>query len=294
MKSALAFIACVLIWGSTWYAIEWQIGVVSNNWSVAYRFGISALLITCWALVRRQSLRLERQQHIACMGLGFLMFFGNYVLVYHGTEYLTSGLVAVAFSLMSFLNIIFARLFLGIRIQAMVLGASIIGVTGLSLIFWPEFATFSLSDGTAIGLMFCLSATTLASLGNTLAATQTVQAIPLLTMNAWGMAYGTLFNSVLALMMGDMPAFDPRPEYWIALAALSVFGSVIAFTLYLDLLNRVGVGQAAYIMVLTPIVALIISTIYEGYVWTGYAAIGLVLIIAGNIIMIRSRQKQPG
>jgi drug/metabolite transporter (DMT)-like permease len=292
MPIAAAFILCVLIWGSTWYAIEWQLGHVAQEWSLTYRYAIATFVIFAWCIYKRRALRFDRNSHFYMAATGLFLFSGNYILVYYGTAYLTSGLVAVTFALLSFLNIINARLFVGAKIRAKSMVAAVLGVIGLALVFKPEIQVLSFADATAFGLAICLLATLIASWGNTVLLFEKAQKVPVLPYNAWSMAYGTLFNLIFALALGESPALDPRAEYYWALLYLAVPGTVIAFSLYIWLISQIGAANAGYIAVLTPLVALGISTAFEGYSWTLYAVSGLALVMIGNILMVLERTKQ--
>ena len=79
-----------------------------------------------------------------------------------------------------------------------------------------------------------------------------------------------------------------------SLAYLAVFGSVFAFGAYLTLLRMVGPGPAAYVGVATPVVAMIVSTFFEGYRWTPIAAFGVVLAVAGNWIALKPARRARG
>ena len=291
MRITLAFVGCVLIWGTTWYAIEWQLGHVAKAWSLTYRYSIASVILLAWCGYKGLRLSFNKKQHAFMFVTGFLLFSSNYYLVYWGTEYLTSGLVAVTFSLLTFLNIINARLFLKTKISPRSLLASLLGVVGLIFIFKPEIHNFSMNDTTTLGLMLCITATLLASGGNTLVATKTGFSLPLLPFNAWAMSYGALCNLVFALISGEAPSLDPRPQYYLALIYLSVFGTVIAFSWYLWLLTEIGIARSSYMAVMTPLVALAISTLYENYQWTGYAVAGVALVVIGNILMSLSKSK---
>lgn len=291
MPIALAFIFCVLTWGSTWYAIEWQLGYVAKEWSLTYRYAIAAFIIAVWCFYKRMPMRFDPKTHLNMAGTGLFLFCGNYVLVYYGTEYLTSGLVAVTFALLSFFNIVNARIFIGTRVRFFSLGAAILGVLGLALVFAPEIEQLNFADGATIGLTICILGVVVASFGNTLLLTEKSKKVPLMPFNAWGMAYGTLFNLIFALSTGEMPSLDPRPEYYVALAFLAVFGTVIAFTSYIWLIGRIGPANAGYIAVLTPLVALVISTLFENYQWSITAAGGIALVMVGNLLMIADKRR---
>lgn len=294
MPVILAFTACVLIWGSTWYGIELQLGVVEKEWSVFYRFALSALLLQGWCMLRGMKVTFGRWGHIAAAGTGIFLFGINYLLVYAGTEHLTSGLVAVSFSALSMMNILSARLFLKTPIHLPVLGAAILGFFGLAMVFGREVSQFSFADETLLGLAFCLSATVTASLGNTIAASSKAKAFPILPFTALGLFYSSVFNLIVALASGEPMVFDVSMPYVGSLLYLAVFGTIIAFTLYLWLIAQIGVARAGYISVVMPLVALTISTIYEGFVWSASALAGLTLIIIGNAMMVRLKKtKKP-
>lgn len=288
-----AFVACVLIWGSTWYAIEFQLGIVAKEWSLFYRFGLAAVLLIGWCKIKGYSISVGRSGHIAAMGTGALLFGLNYLFVYAGTQYLTSGLVAVTFSMLSLINIFTSRIFLKAPIQIPVLLAALIGVVGLGLIFSHDMTSFSLSDDTAVGLGLCLLATLTASIGNTIPASNTAKAFPVLPFTALALAYSSIFNLGIALISGEPLLFDTQAPYVIALLYLASFGTVVAFTLYLWLIGQIGVARAGYIAVMTPLVALIISTIYEGFTWDIAAVSGLALIVVGNSLMVRLKSPPP-
>jgi len=288
-----AFLGCVLIWGSTWYAIELQLGVVPKEWSLFYRFALASALLFIICLFRKDGLHLPRSGQLFAAGTGLFLFSGSYYLTYTGTEYLTSGLVAVSFSLLSFLNIINGRIFLGHKIEPTTVAAALLGITGLVFIFSPEVDALSFEDQAAKGLFFCVLATMVCSVGNTFAGAPTATKQPLLLFNAWALGYGAASNLVFAIASGDTPAFDMSLSYIGSLLYLAVLGTVVAFTLYIWLLDKVGVGRAAYVSVMMPLVALTISTLLEGFVWTTEGLGGLALVITGNILMVRSKRPAP-
>lgn len=291
MGAFIAFIACVLIWGSTWYGIEFQLGVVAKEWSVVYRFALAAILLQAWCRMRGLKADFGKKGHILAAGTGVFLFGLNYLLMYSGTEYLTSGLVAVAFSMLSLMNIISARIFLKIPVQLPILGAAVLGIIGLTLVFSHEIAEFNFADGTVVGLAFCISGTVIASFGNTIAASEPAKAFPILPFTALGLSYSMLFNLAVALASGEPVAFDARAPYVISLLYLTIVGTIIAFTVYLWLISQIGVARAGYISVVMPLVALTISTIFEGFEWSAAALAGLSLIIVGNALMVRLKDK---
>jgi drug/metabolite transporter (DMT)-like permease len=290
MPVLLLYAAVVLIWGSTWAAIPYQLGDVAAELSVAYRFGIAALFLYAYALLSRRRLRLPADAYPFVFLQGTLLFCLNYFLVYYGTAHITSGLVAVLFSSIVLFNAIFARLFFKTPIDGRLLFAGALGLSGITMIFWHEVSVVSFGDDTIVGIAFVISATLIASLGNMTAVVNTRRELPVVAVNAHAMSWAALLSFLIAVSLGRDVVFSLEKGYLLSLAYLAVFGSAIAFGCYLALIHRIGAARAAYSSVLFPVVALAISTAFEGYQWTGIAAVGIMLTLAGNWLILIGRK----
>lgn len=293
MGNNLLYVATVLIWGSTWYAIKMQLGTVDPDLSVAYRFIAASTVLIGFCLATGRSLRFAPRHHIFIAAQGLFLFCLNYWLFYYATFELTTGVVAVVFSLIMLMNILNGAVLFGTRVEPRVLGAAGLGVVGLVLVFWDDMAALDLTSGPMVGLGLSIVATYFASLGNMASLRNTRAGLPVLPVNALGMAYGAVFMTVLALLRGAPLSFDFSPGYVGSLLYLAIFGSVLAFGFYLTLLARIGADRAAYAAVVFPIVALIISTFLEAYVWTVPALIGVALILGGNILAVAKPKSAP-
>lgn len=283
------YLSTVFIWGSTFFAIRFQLGDVASEVSIAYRFGLAALILFVWCGFRGLSLRFEPKQHLWMLIQGISLFGINYVLVYWATAYLTSGLIAVIFSTIVLMNIVNHALFFRKGTTVTVLAGALLGLIGISFVFWPEFANLKAEGLTTKGLVFGLLGTFVASLGNMASARNQQAKLPVVQTNAFGMAYSTIALGLFALIQGMPFNYEPTLAYTGSLLYLAVFGSVLAFGSFLTLLGRIGATKAAYTMVLFPVVALGISTLFEGYQWTLEALLGVGLIFAGNLLVITPR-----
>ncbi|MCJ7535709.1 MAG: EamA family transporter [Anaerolineales bacterium] len=289
MHNASLYLITVFIWGSTWLAIKYQLGVVSPELSVAYRFGLAAVILIVFSLVRRLPLRFNIKSHGFFALQGLLLFSLNYILVYLAEGYLTSGLVAIIFSLIIVFNVLFGTIFLGNPIRKQVMVGAVLGLAGLALVFWPELSVLSISSQKIVGMILALIATVSASLGNVVSARNQKHELPVVQTNAYGMLYGALFMLVLAVIRGAQLEFDTSPSYILSLFYLAIFGSVIAFGSYLTLLGRIGLDRAAYVTVLFPVIALVLSTIFEDLVWGLPQLMGVVLILLGNAVVLTKK-----
>ena len=292
MANTLFYTITILIWGSTWLGIKFQLGVVDPALSVAYRFALAALILFVWCLARRLPLRFSRSEHLYIAMQGFFLFGVNYLLFYLAELQITSGLAAVVFSTIVVMNLINGRLFLGTPIELKVLLGGALGMVGLVLLFWPEMVAVNFSGPVVVGVLLCFAATYLASLGNIISARNQRRQLPIEQTNAFGMAYGSLCMVLVVIVSGTPLTIDLSATYLISLAYLALFGSVIAFGCYLSLVGRIGPGRAAYATLLFPVVALALSTIWEDYHWSLSSLCGILLILCGNYLALARKKSR--
>lgn len=287
MNNLGLYLVSVLIWGSTWFVITFQLGRVPPEMSVAYRFSLAGLMLLAWCVVRRQRLAYPWRDHAAMAGQGALLFGLNYVCVYRAESLIASGLVAVTFSLIVFLNIFGARLFFGNALKPATLAGAACGVAGVVLVFLPEIRHASTGSDQAVGVGYAVVGVVSASLGNLLAARNHRRGLPVVQLNTFGMIYGSLFVAVFAAAGGRPFVFDVSVHYLLSLGYLALFGSVLAFGAYLTLIGRIGAGSAGYVNAIVPIVALIVSSVFEGFRWHPATWAGIAACLAGNVLVLR-------
>lgn len=283
--TALLYVLVVLIWGTTWIALKWQLGSVPIALSIAYRFALAALVLFAWLAWRRQ-LRLPPRAALPLVAAqGLCLFCLNFVCFLQASQSLASGLVAVVFSSATLWNALLARLLHGRRLAPQVLGGGLLGLAGLLLLFWPEIVRAEWAS--LQGLAWALAGTLCFSAGNLLSAALQAQGLRPAQTNAWGMLMGCLVLLAYALCTGLPLVFESGWRYGAALLYLAIPGSVIGFTAYLTLVGRLGPERAAYCTVLFPVVALNVSSWVEGYRWTAPALLGLGLVMLGNVLVFR-------
>jgi drug/metabolite transporter (DMT)-like permease len=289
MKNLILFSIPALIWGSTWLVIKFQLGVVDPLVSVCYRFLLAAIILFAYCNLVGMNLKYSARQHFFMALLGLLLFGINYWLVYLAEIHLKSGLVAVVFSAIIFLNIFNGAIFLKSKIRLNVLFNAFLGFIGVALVFKNELIDFTFSGGESLALLLAGISVMTASFGNITSAYNQKNKLPVIQTNAFGMLYGSLLMFLLALVTGKSFVFDFSLPYISSLIYLAIFGSVIAFTSYLTLLGRIGADKAAYVTLVIPIIALILSTIFEDYQWNAFAIIGVILITIGNFMILKRK-----
>lgn len=290
MSNSTLYALTVLIWGSTFFAIEFQLGVVAPEVSLIYRYGTAALLLFGWSRLKGLPLRFAIRNHVGFMLLGILLFGLNYILTYQSQIHITSALAAIAFSAMVWMNIINSRIFFGVRAGRGVLFGALLGAIGMYFLFAPQIEDVSLSDTVFFGSCLAVLGALTASFGNMVSQTLQKADLPVVQTNAWGMFYGALFMGAVALANGSEFAFEWSAAYVGSLAYLTVFGSIVAFGAYLTLLGRIGAHKAGYAMVMFPMVAVLLSTLFEGLELTMTTAFGTLLVLTGNVLVLKTRK----
>ncbi len=285
------FAIVTLIWGSTWIVIRDQLEVVPPSWSVTYRFTIGGLAMLTYAVIRREHLRLDARGWVFAALLGLLQFCLNFNFVYRAEQHITSGLVAVVFAMLLIPNALLGRLFLGQLLGRQLLVGCGVAMAGVALLFVQEARSDpNGSTESLIGVSVTLLGVLSASAANILQGTQTAKRYPMGTMLGHAMLIGAAIDAVIALASTGPPVIELRPAYLFGLLYLGVIASAIAFTLYFGVLRIIGAAKAAYSSVIVPVIAMLLSTLFEGYRWSPLAASGAVLVMAGLVIALRARR----
>ncbi|MBF0572834.1 MAG: EamA family transporter, partial [Desulfamplus sp.] len=272
-----------------------------------------AVILLVWCHIRKLKMAFTLKEHLFIALQGALLFALNYWLFYLAELYLTSGLAAVIFSTIIVMNMVNGAIFLKKPFDSRVIIGGILGLCGISLVFKPELSGLNINlfdiidldnrfnpiygfyngdglemvNGAVKGILICFVATIFASFGNIVSARNQKHGLPVIQTNAYGMAYGAILMLSIALFTGKSFDFVVSTQYITALIYLAIFGSIVAFGCYLSLIGRIGPDRAAYSTLLFPIVALIISTVWEDYHWSNEAILGVILILSGNLMMVK-------
>ncbi|WP_448951301.1 DMT family transporter [Labrys neptuniae] len=280
----------VFVWGTSWIALHMQLGVVAPEVSLLWRFLLAAVMMLGWVVFSGGRLAFAWKDHLAFAVLGLLLFSTNFLCFYYGGLSTPSGLLAVVFSLASVFNIVLGAICFRQKPSVRAVVAALMGFAGVGLMFAPQLAGDHLSRAALIGLLLCVAGTLSFCLGNMLTLSLKKRAISLTSATAWGMVYGSLFLLIFSFARGQAFIIEANPHYLGALLWSALLSSVAAFAAYLSLLSRIGASRAGYSTVLFPVVALAISTIFEGYVWSTLAITGLATVLAGNLLMLTGRR----
>lgn len=290
-RVVLAFIIVTVIWGSTWLVIRGQLGTVDPAWSICYRFLVAAAAMFAYGALARSPMRLNRAGIRLVSLIALTQFFLNYTLVYQAEARVTSGVVAMIFALLIVPNALLARLFLGMPVSRRFALGSLVSLVGLAFLFGHEIAHAAIGGGpVALGIGMALLGVMACGCANVLQASRIGRALSPVPVMAWSMLIGSGMNAVFALLVAGAPTIDLDPAYLGGIVYLGLFGSAVTFPLYYLVIREMGPARAAYSSVLTPVIAMGLSTMFEGYRWSPAAVVGALLVLVGLLVALSARK----
>lgn len=292
------YAAIIFAWSTSWYPLSLQVGVVAPEVSLTWRFAGASLLMFLFLVITKRPIHFSLANHARFALLGVLIFSTNFLMFYYAAlQGLASGLLSVIFSTASITSLILSSLLFKQRPDKRVALGGLIGISGIAFVFWPEISGATFNHGALIGFFMGFCGVICFSLGGIWSAKNQAAGLPLVSMNGWGMFYGTLWMGLISILRGQPFIIETTTVYLGSLLWLILFSTLLAFAVYLTLIGRIGAARAGYATVIFPIFALLISTVIEGYQWTTLSLIGLVLVLIGNyFVLSRSKtgkQKTP-
>lgn len=287
-RNIVLFTICSLIWGTTWFVIKFQIDSTSPVVGVFYRYLVAATIMFLINIIFiKKTLKFPFSNHRFFILQGLFNFCLNYILTYISEKYISSGLVALTFTALIYFNMLGMKLVFKKEISKNVIYGAVLGFLGIVLLFWKEIVNFNADRMTIVGITIGIIATLFASIGNMFAYQNHRLNIPVMTFNAFGMFYGACFSLLFGLIAGESFAFPTSSTFLLSLGYLSLFGTVVAFWAYQTLVGTIGADRAAYTSIISPVIAIVISTFFENIVFTPQLFAGIVLCFAGNILALQ-------
>ena len=289
MNNIILFGVTLFCWSPTWYVIKFQLGYVDPLVSVFYRFFLASIIIFIYLLINKKNLRFSLNYHVWFLFFGICLYSLNYVFFYLSNTYLISAFPAVVFSTVVIMNILGEAFYFKKKPSLKTLIGASTGMIGIMIIFNNEIFNFSLNNLTHVGLFLALLGTFCASTGNMIHQRNLNNNFPLIETIAYSMLYGSLVTLLIIKIDGTELLFEYSFSYVASLAYLSIVGSIFAFIFYLKLLEKVGAGRAGYIGVVMPVIALLISTIFEDLEWKIDLIVGLPILMIGAVLVINQK-----
>jgi drug/metabolite transporter (DMT)-like permease len=287
LKNWQLFAICVLTWGTTWYAITFQLGHTAPEVDVALRFALAGTVVLAMCALRGIQLRFSWRDHVLFALQGSFLYGVSYVCVYHAERHLVSGLVAVGYSASPLVTGLGAHALFGLRVSARFIVGGLLGLAGVALMFWPEFGKAAGSRDAVLGAQFTIAAVLLSAIGSLTASRNRPRGLPFWPSLGFGMLYGAAVSALVALLQGESFALPAVASWWLSLLYLSLAGSVLTFACFLTLQERIGPGPTGTIGVMTPLLALVVSMVFEAFRPDALTLVGAALAVGGNVLMLR-------
>ncbi len=277
---------CVLTWGTTWYAITFQLGHTAPEVGVAMRFALAGTVVLAMCAARGLRLRFTLRDHARLALQGSFMYGVSYLCVYHAERHIVSGLVAVGYSASPLVAGLGAHLLFGLRVTPRFVIGGMLGLAGVALMFWTEFGRAAGTRDAALGAAFTVGSVLLSAVGSLTASRNRLHGLPFWPSMGFGMLYGAAISTVVALLLGESFALPAVASWWIALFYLALAGSVLTFACFLTLQERIGPGPTGTVGVMTPLLALLVSMMFEAFRPDALTLTGAALAVSGNVLML--------
>jgi len=292
MSNTLLYIVTVLILGTTWFAIKLQIDQAPAELSILYRHVLAGSFLVGICYLKKIKLTIFTfKDHLFLAALGISMFSAHYIFIYTATNHIASGMVAVVFSTVSFFNVLYGVIFFKSMPTLNIIIGILLGVLGVGLFFSSVFMNSSLQQEAMRGIALAGIGVLIFSIGSVITRRNQTQGLGTLPCMAVAVLYGTLFILIYGLIRNVQFMLPCDSIYWSSLLYLAIFGTIIAFFCYLQLIRNIGAERAGYATVLYPIAALSISSAFEGYTWELSSFMGISLVLFGNVLVMWKKNK---
>jgi drug/metabolite transporter (DMT)-like permease len=285
MRIAITFIACALIWGSTFLAIRFGNEATPPVWAATIRLTLASVLLFGIAAAFR--MRLPRGKALRGAALWGLFNLGvNLSLLYVGEQTVPSGISAVLFATVPLTTALLAA---GFHVEALVtrkLVAAIVAIGGVAVIFAGELGV----SVPFAGLLTVFGAASAAALANVLLKQAPKQQV--IPLNAIGTAVGAAVCLVVSVALGESHAIPVTTAAWIPILYLTIAGSLGAFVLFTWLVTHWSVTNASLLGVTVPIIAVILGGLVKGEQPAALTYVGAAIVISAVLIALRAPRPQ--
>lgn len=289
------FVSCSIIWGLTWIAIGYQFHSLDSSVAVLYRFLAASLVLFAFVKIRKLPLQFSKTVHFNFLAQGFFMFCLNYQITYWAVHLAPSALLALAFTALVHFNMIGGRIFFKTPMQKEVIFGACIGFLGMALISYNELSGTELHPTSIYGFLLGLISTLSASAGNLISSQSRKMQIPIASNNAWSMFYGAAFTLAYCLITQRSFAVNNVDSgFLLSFLYLTIFGTVLSFGAYLKLIDIMGPSKAAFTSIISPVIAIGASMIFENFRMTWLLACGILLCLLGIVVALNPRYRKIG
>ncbi len=288
-----AFFTVIIIWSTTPLAVKWS-ALETDPFSGIF-FRIIIATVAGWLVITLRRTRITwNREALTYYMVNNLSFVPGLTLVYIASKHLNSGIISLLFGFSPIISSLLGQYILNEpALRKRQWGGFAIAITGLSLLFHDQL---HLLEGAGLALILLIIAVHCFSLSSVLLKRMSFEADTIST------TVGTLMTSLpiftlLWIIFGNVPPLPPDDNEalslarsvnkgWLAIAYLGIFGSIIGMIAYLYILKRLPPSRVALATLISPIVALYLSTVFEKSHMTPSLLIGAGCVLIGITLFI--------
>ncbi|MCI0687189.1 MAG: EamA family transporter [Sporichthyaceae bacterium] len=281
----LALSVVYVVWGSTYLAIRFTIESMPPLLSAGARFVSAGVLLGLLLIVFRGPgvLRINRRQLGSTAVIGCLLLAGGNGGVVIGERWVASGIAALLVAMVP-LWLVLARAGTGDRPSGRTVAGVLVGLAGLVVLAIPSGS----GGSKLVGVLVILGATVAWATGSFMSGRMELPANPFVA-TVYEMLAGGLLLTVLGLGSGELRGFELSSitgKSWLALIYLLIFGSMLAFTSYIWLLQHAPISLVATYAYVNPVIAVLLGALLAAEPITAAVLIGGATIVVGVVLVV--------
>lgn len=294
----LAFLIVYLVWGSTYFFIAKALKGFPPFFLGAFRFIIAGLLMIGWCKV--QGIPVFNRKHIFHAGVAGLLMLGiGTGIVIWVEQFMTSGLVAIMVSSAAIWFVILDKKKWKENFgNKFTVAGLIIGFLGVILLFWEQLAgSFEVQqdERTILGMFLLVLGPIGWAAGSLYSKYHPAVDTPASVSTAWQMLIAGIFFLPASMFAGEMNSFQFQnvpAEAWWSIGYLIVFGSIVAFSAYVWLLQVRSATLVSTYAYVNPVVAVLLAVFFADEHISPIQLTGLIVILGSVLLMNLSKYKK--
>ncbi len=285
LRNAGAFVLLGALFGSTFPGIKTGLADLPALFYASLRFDLAVVALFALLVATRATLLPRSRRDIAAIAVsGVFIVAANNGLLFLGQNHLSPGAAAILYSLAPLITPVFAVWLLDDEaISPRGVAGLLVGLVGVVVIVRPDPSAWA--TGAGLGQVLLLSAACAVAAGSVLLR-RVEPSMPKISMTAWAMALGAVLLHAASYLTGEAPALAATSQAsWLSLAWVAIPGTAVAYTLYFDLLDRVGAIRSSLITYVVPVFAALGGWLVFGDVIDPWTALGFLIVVAGFAVL---------
>ncbi len=286
----IKILTIVLIGGTGFLAVSFHMNYVEKEFAIAYRMLLGGVFIIAFTLFKRRpfpKITLSNVMKILISGL--FLYAINYLFVYQAILGLPSGICTLITAAIIIPNAILGHLILGTKLKIRTILGAGISFIGLVILLPGDLFDFDVSQTATFSIIIMFSSLFISSFGTVITSKFMRDGLDFYWLTGLSVLTGGVFNFIVGYLIHDSISWSMEPGHFLVWGYMAFFATAVTFILYMQIVNKFGAGNASYIWIIAPAIALNLSVVFEGMEWTPDRIIGSIIILLGSLTSLKKK-----